>query len=129
MHRELKARDNQADGNANKGNSLVLLPLEVMVRPLELRFHYHFEGDRPTNRLDKVRLVSQLWKFTLKLTIIAGILPFTRYRITEHSRRIFCDPYAANSPASFSEIEPGTHFYIHRLYFCFRHFFTANASS
>lgn len=34
--------------------SLVLLPLEVMVRPLELRFRYHFEGDRPTNRLDKV---------------------------------------------------------------------------
>ncbi len=25
-----------------------------MVRPLELRFQYHFQGDRPTNRLDKV---------------------------------------------------------------------------
>ena len=35
--------------------AVVLLPLEVMVRPLELRFRYHFEGDRPTNRLDKVR--------------------------------------------------------------------------
>ena len=35
--------------------SLVLLPLEVMVKPLELRFKYHFEGDRPTNKLDKVR--------------------------------------------------------------------------
>lgn len=33
---------------------LVLLPLEVMVKPLELRFRYHFEGDRPTNRPDKV---------------------------------------------------------------------------
>ena len=33
---------------------LVLLPLEVMVKPLELRFKYHFEGDRPTNKLDKV---------------------------------------------------------------------------
>ncbi|KAI9759858.1 MAG: hypothetical protein M4579_002065 [Chaenotheca gracillima] len=32
---------------------LVLLPLEVMVKPLELRFRYHFDGDRPTNRLDK----------------------------------------------------------------------------
>ncbi|KAI9785874.1 MAG: hypothetical protein M1816_008201 [Peltula sp. TS41687] len=31
----------------------VLLPLEVMVKPLELRFRYHFESDRPTNRLDK----------------------------------------------------------------------------
>ncbi|OAX84246.1 hypothetical protein ACJ72_01386 [Emergomyces africanus] len=31
----------------------VLLPLEVMARPLELRFKYHFSGDRSTNRLDK----------------------------------------------------------------------------
>ncbi|DAA78236.1 TPA_exp: Uncharacterized protein A8136_4212 [Trichophyton benhamiae CBS 112371] len=31
----------------------ILLPLEVMSRPLELRFKYHFSGDRPTNRLDK----------------------------------------------------------------------------
>ncbi|OJI85212.1 hypothetical protein ASPTUDRAFT_118327 [Aspergillus tubingensis CBS 134.48] len=31
----------------------VLLPLEVMVHPLELRFKYHFSGDKPTNRLDK----------------------------------------------------------------------------
>lgn len=33
---------------------LVLLPLEVMVKPLDLRFQYHFSGDRPTNKLDKV---------------------------------------------------------------------------
>lgn len=32
----------------------MLLPLEVMVHPLELRFKYHFSGDKPTNRLDKV---------------------------------------------------------------------------
>ncbi|KAI4270466.1 MAG: hypothetical protein L6R38_007115 [Xanthoria sp. 2 TBL-2021] len=32
---------------------LVLLPLEVMVKPLNLRFQYHFSGDRPTNKLDK----------------------------------------------------------------------------
>ncbi|KAL8831652.1 MAG: hypothetical protein Q9170_005206 [Blastenia crenularia] len=32
---------------------LVLLPLEVMVKPLGLRFQYHFSGDRPTNKLDK----------------------------------------------------------------------------
>ncbi|KAA8646227.1 hypothetical protein EYZ11_001481 [Aspergillus tanneri] len=31
----------------------ILLPLEAMVRPLELRFKYHFSGDKPTNRLDK----------------------------------------------------------------------------
>lgn len=34
---------------------IVLLPLEVMMKPLELRFRYHFEGDRPTNKIDKVR--------------------------------------------------------------------------
>lgn len=129
MHRELKARDNQADDNANQDDSLVLLPLEVMVRPLDLRFHYHFEGHRPTNRLDKVRVVSEPWKFTLKLIIVAGILPLTRYRITGYVRRIFCDSLAANTPASFSEIEPSSHFYIHRLYFGFCHFLIANASS
>ncbi|KAI4222545.1 MAG: hypothetical protein L6R36_006066 [Xanthoria steineri] len=32
---------------------LVLLPLEVMIKPLDLRFQYHFSGDRPTNKLDK----------------------------------------------------------------------------
>jgi RAD50-interacting protein 1 len=31
----------------------VLLPLEVMVKPLELRFRFHFLGDKPTNRPDK----------------------------------------------------------------------------
>lgn len=33
----------------------VLFPLEVMVHPLDLRFKYHFSGDKPTNKLDKVR--------------------------------------------------------------------------
>ncbi|OKL60645.1 hypothetical protein UA08_04056 [Talaromyces atroroseus] len=33
--------------------SQVLLPLQVMVHPLELRFKYHFSGAKPTNRLDK----------------------------------------------------------------------------
>lgn len=31
----------------------ILFPLSVMVHPLELRFKYHFSGDKPTNRLDK----------------------------------------------------------------------------
>jgi RAD50-interacting protein 1 len=33
--------------------ALVLLPLAVLVKPLELGFRYHFEGDRPTNRLER----------------------------------------------------------------------------
>ena len=32
---------------------VVLLPLEVMIQPLAIRFRYHFYGDKPTNRLDK----------------------------------------------------------------------------
>ena len=51
---ELKARDNIEP--LPKDEPLVLLPLEVMVKPLVLRFKYHFEGDRPTNKLDKVLL-------------------------------------------------------------------------
>lgn len=40
----------------------VLLPLEVMVHPLELRFKYHFSGAKPTNRLDKVSFLLFLSK-------------------------------------------------------------------
>ncbi|CAF9912472.1 MAG: hypothetical protein ALECFALPRED_008124 [Alectoria fallacina] len=50
---ELKAKDGQTADNAKGEEPLVLLPLEVMAKPLELRFKYHFEGDRPTNKLDK----------------------------------------------------------------------------
>jgi RAD50-interacting protein 1 len=31
-----------------------LLPISIMMEPLTIRFRYHFEGNRPTNRLDKV---------------------------------------------------------------------------
>jgi hypothetical protein len=31
----------------------VLFPLEVLVQPMEMRFRYHFEGDKPTNRIDR----------------------------------------------------------------------------
>ena len=51
---ELKARDNQGADSRGQEEPLVLLPLDIMAKPLEMRFKYHFEGDRPTNRLDKV---------------------------------------------------------------------------
>ncbi|KAH0537341.1 hypothetical protein FGG08_005857 [Glutinoglossum americanum] len=50
---DLEASD---DGKGNDGDwkePSVLLPLEVMVKPLELRFRYHFDGSKPTNRTDK----------------------------------------------------------------------------
>ncbi|KAL9059413.1 MAG: hypothetical protein Q9206_001486 [Seirophora lacunosa] len=45
--------DAQSDHVQPHEEPLVLLPLEVMIKPLELRFQYHFAGDRPTNKLDK----------------------------------------------------------------------------
>lgn len=44
-------------GSTTRWEPPVLLPLEVMARPLELRFKYHFSGDRSTNRLDKVCVI------------------------------------------------------------------------
>ena len=51
---ELKANESQINIGGKAPRPLVLLPLEVMVRDFELRFKYHFEGDKPTNRTDKV---------------------------------------------------------------------------
>ena len=50
---ELKDREKCNETSNVKMDALVLLPLEVMMKPLELRFKYHFDGDRATNRLDK----------------------------------------------------------------------------
>ena len=52
--RELRAHEEENSHGTNQHESLVLLPLEVMVKPLELRFAYHFDSDKATNRLDKV---------------------------------------------------------------------------
>jgi RAD50-interacting protein 1 len=50
---DLKSQYFKLQDEPSTTESLVLLPLEVMVRPLQLRFRYHFYGNRPTNRLDK----------------------------------------------------------------------------
>jgi RAD50-interacting protein 1 len=31
-----------------------LYPLQALIQPISLRFKYHFEGSRQTNKLDKV---------------------------------------------------------------------------
>ena len=59
---ELKARDNAEKSALDE--PLILLPLEVMAKPLELRFKYHFEGNRPTNKPEKVRSSSVNPKLT-----------------------------------------------------------------
>ncbi|OCL09950.1 hypothetical protein AOQ84DRAFT_254038, partial [Glonium stellatum] len=50
---ELEAVENASASKTESKPPAVLFPLEVLVQPLEMRFRYHFEGDRPTNRLDK----------------------------------------------------------------------------
>ena len=49
---ELEANEEAATDLSTR-DPIVLLPIEVLVHPLELRFRYHFDGDRPTNRIDK----------------------------------------------------------------------------
>jgi|SRR5277367_482763 hypothetical protein len=34
--------------------SAPLLPFKIMTKEIEIRFRYHFEGNRPTNNLEKV---------------------------------------------------------------------------
>ena len=51
---ELEASELDSSSSSSSSNkAIVLLPLEIMVRPIEVRFRYHFDGDRPTNRIDK----------------------------------------------------------------------------
>ena len=80
---ELKARDSQTAEPASQEQPLVLIPLEVMVKPLEIRFKYHFEGDKPTNKLDKV---SDLDKIHIRprLTRVARIFSISCHWATEH---------------------------------------------
>ena len=60
---ELEARENKDHELTRREEPLVLLPLEVMAKPLEMRFKYHFEGDRPTNRLDKVPQLCDIFNY------------------------------------------------------------------
>ena len=78
---ELKAHENSQLSSYSQ--PLVLLPLEVMVKPLELRFKYHFEGERPTNKIDKV-LPQQAPLALSSLTLEARVLPITHYQFTQH---------------------------------------------
>lgn len=39
----------------HRSHSAGLYPFEALVEPIRSRWRFHFESDRPTNRLDKVR--------------------------------------------------------------------------
>ena len=50
---ELQKPDLQENAEEDAPDAISLLPMEVMVEPLALRFRFHFYGEKPTNRLDK----------------------------------------------------------------------------
>ena len=50
---DIRAAQTAHDHRSSPSELPVLLPLEAMVHSLQLRFRYHFYGNRPTNRLDK----------------------------------------------------------------------------
>lgn len=50
---ELEAINYAPASSANVKLPAVLFPFEVLVRSLEMRFRFHFEGDKPTNRIDR----------------------------------------------------------------------------
>jgi len=50
---ELESMSYTSGPDAKNKLPAVLFPFEVLVRPLEMRFRYHFEGDKPTNRIDR----------------------------------------------------------------------------
>ncbi|KAK3715597.1 hypothetical protein LTR37_007085 [Vermiconidia calcicola] len=53
QRQDLEDREHAIANGPPDNEPPALLPLEVMVHPLEQRFTYHFSGNKPTNRLDK----------------------------------------------------------------------------
>lgn len=43
-----------SDAESGNGKEACLLAISALAQPLILRFRYHFDGKRQTNRLDKV---------------------------------------------------------------------------
>lgn len=53
QRQDLEDSEQNAEAQSNDNEPPVLLPIEVMVRPIEQRFTFHFSGNKNTNRLDK----------------------------------------------------------------------------
>jgi hypothetical protein len=83
---ELQNRDVSNEKNVKPP---ILLPLDVMVRPLELRFKYHFSGDRPTNRLDKVLCINQRKENIYLTELEARVLPCSCHGLDQQLQRFF----------------------------------------
>lgn len=50
---ELQITDLKENAEEDNPSVIPLLPMEVMLEPIALRFRFHFYGEKPTNRLDK----------------------------------------------------------------------------
>ena len=99
---ELESQEKKPTATKRRQEPLVLLPLEAMVKPLELRFRYHFEGDKPTNRLDKVGSLLYCPEFadidsrsTFSLMLLAYCIrmkTFSQCTYSQYCPHIFEDP-------------------------------------
>lgn len=90
----------------------MLLPLEVMIKPLELRFKYHFDGDRPTNKLNKVFRVILCLRLS-ELTDLARIFSFTHRWIAQYVRGFLRSVLAAHPAQTVSAVKSCSDLYIH----------------
>lgn len=61
-----------AENGSNRAEKNGVYPIQALVVPVSLRFKYHFEGTRQTNRLDKVSLYS-LVKHSILLTFCSSL--------------------------------------------------------
>ena len=117
---ELKSREKSVTSSKHYQEAIVLLPLEAMVKTLELRFKYHFEGDKPTNRLDKVSCASAI--IELPLIIVARVFPLPYRRSSQYLRGILHYISSTNSVGTLQRNEPVTEPSIYRLdigaYYC-----------
>ena len=48
-------------------NKVILLPIQLMLKPFNIRFRYHFYGNKPTNNLQKVFFLATLYCFDCNL--------------------------------------------------------------
>ncbi|CAG8727016.1 937_t:CDS:2, partial [Acaulospora morrowiae] len=72
LQKPINVSDEFDSSLSTENNSLPpLLPIQIMVEPLIVRFRYHFDSKRPTNRIDKPE-----WYFTHVLTTIREHSPF-----------------------------------------------------
>ena len=69
-----------------------LYPLQALVQPVALRFKYHFDSERETNRLDKVRELHCPCEHYKPVFSPSGILRTSPMlpMITDHSWRVSC---------------------------------------